>query len=507
MRKQMKIAAVVSATALLAIGASFTSFAAKNGTWELKDEGWMCFNSNGEEYKDEFCLSQGKEYYVDDEGIMVTSSWIDHNDATYYVDEDGAMVTNDWRWLTPADDEDAEEEKYYFGANGKMVTGKKVIDNKTYYFDTDGKMLTGWVAYDSTSKIAQSAEAYAANVVFCNEDGSRVSADWIHTWAPEVAEDDQESDNMTWYYAKSSGVLQTKKAHDIKGKDYLFDSEGKMLTGWVEFDGTNYSAERSALGTTNTYYFCDETDGDVKKNRWVKTWQPNEYAAEDSDNSQYWYYIGKDGKVFVPTNAVVADGVTFVNGEDGGSFSTTTSTAELKEIGGKTYAFKDNGQMWSGLVDITGKGRMYFGGKDDGAMKTGAVMIEDQDDYAYKFYFGDKDTKYATPANATVNGNYVKGVAVTGAAGGYLYKNGLLVKATDAKYEVENLNGVDYIINTSGAIQTSSKEYKEDGVVVVNAKSTAATDTTPANTVTFYNLTTDGIFKGAVKTGTVAEVH
>ena len=40
MRKQIKIAAVVSAAALLALGASITSFAASRGTWMLVDREW-----------------------------------------------------------------------------------------------------------------------------------------------------------------------------------------------------------------------------------------------------------------------------------------------------------------------------------------------------------------------------------------------------------------------------------------------------------------------------------
>ena len=40
MRKQTKIAAVVSAAALLALGASMTSFAAAKGTWMMEDGEW-----------------------------------------------------------------------------------------------------------------------------------------------------------------------------------------------------------------------------------------------------------------------------------------------------------------------------------------------------------------------------------------------------------------------------------------------------------------------------------
>ena len=39
MRKQTK---VVLAAALFTLGASFSAFAAKTGTWVLEDEGWMC---------------------------------------------------------------------------------------------------------------------------------------------------------------------------------------------------------------------------------------------------------------------------------------------------------------------------------------------------------------------------------------------------------------------------------------------------------------------------------
>ena len=64
MRKQTKIAAVVSAAALLALGASITSFAAAKGTWMMVDGEWYCYDKNGDVYENTFCSSNGKEYYV-----------------------------------------------------------------------------------------------------------------------------------------------------------------------------------------------------------------------------------------------------------------------------------------------------------------------------------------------------------------------------------------------------------------------------------------------------------
>ena len=85
MKRQMKIAAVVSATALLAIGASFTSMAAaKTGTWAQEDAVWYCYDKNGDVYENEFCMSNGVELYVGVTPINPIQRHIDVNNTTYY---------------------------------------------------------------------------------------------------------------------------------------------------------------------------------------------------------------------------------------------------------------------------------------------------------------------------------------------------------------------------------------------------------------------------------------
>ena len=125
MRKQTKI---LVATALLALGASFTSMAAaKTGTWMLEDDGWYCYDKEGEVYEDEFCLSYGKEYYVGDDGLMVTNTWVEHDENMYYIGSDGSKTINDWRFVLPEDaDEDEEAEWFYFGSKGATTKGKKL---------------------------------------------------------------------------------------------------------------------------------------------------------------------------------------------------------------------------------------------------------------------------------------------------------------------------------------------------------------------------------------------
>jgi len=487
MRKQTKI---LVATALLALGASFTSMAAaKTGTWVLEEDGWFCYDKEGEAYEDEFCLSYGKEYYVGDDGLMVTNTWVEYDDATYYVGSDGAKTINDWRLLVPEDSDEEEAEWFYFGSKGAMVkNAKKVIDGKTYYFNGDGIMLTGWVD-TATNEVA---ETMTDKVVYCDENGARVAKEWIKTWAPEVEEDEQEDDNMNWYWIKSKGAVQTGRNLDINGETYFFGKDGKMLSGWVAtVDGEEFEAigVKGSTAELKSYteegcavYFCGGSDqGWAKKNTWFKTWKPALYNAADSDNDQNWFWIAKNGKVYIPTSSDAAYDVTFVDGSKAAAFATDSDAdiAVQKEINDKIYAFNMNGEMWSGLVEVNGV-NYYYGGAEDGSMKTGSVMIEDEEGSEYKFFFGKKDDK---------DNGYVKGAAVTGAASGELYVNGLIQVADgDDDYKQITVNGYNFVVDADGDIRTAKKEYK-------NENDETYLDTRESNGVKFTGK--DGILKGS----------
>ena len=57
-----------------------------------------------------------------------------------------------------------------------------------------------------------------------------------------------------------------------------------------------------------------------------------------------------------------------------------------------------------------------------------------------------------------------KGAGLTGASGGYLYEQGRRLTADDdTKYQVVNyaLDGKDYVLNETGAIQKSKKNLKD----------------------------------------------
>ena len=87
-----------------------------------------------------------------------------------------------------------------------------------------------------------------------------------------------------------------------------------MLTGWVggEWDAADNSYDYKEIGGEDSdvklsdyrgkdvVYYCmydeDKADGHIQKNKWRKTWAPEDAYEEDEDTDKYWYWIEKDGK-------------------------------------------------------------------------------------------------------------------------------------------------------------------------------------------------------------------
>ena len=499
MRKQTKIAAVVSAAALLALGASITSFAAAKGTWMMVDGEWYCYDKNGDVYENTFCSSNGKEYYVGDDGMLVRSSWVEYDGDYYFVNSSGAKIVNDWRLTTPYEDEDADEEWFYFQSTGKRADNKKILyKGSTFFFDADGKMLTGWVTADGDDVVNEENDIKVGTTYFCDETGARVESGWVYTTEPATADDDADADEY-WYYLKSSGKVATGKQSNVKGQGFVFgnkdDNRGQMLTGWVggKYDATDKSYTYEEIGgedsqvqlsdyrDNDVVYYCmydeDKADGHIQKNKWREIWRPEDAYEEDEDEDKYWYWLEKDGKAYIPdSDDMKATGYAYDLGDgalevDGSQFSFAK-----KKINSKDYFFNADGEMLSDFVNVVHTedanvidlGMYYFGGSSDGSMKTGSQTVKDDNGDSFKFYFGTKDNNTTGEA---------KGKGVTGNKNNKLYYMGHLVAAEDYKYQpvwydMDN-NGEDdtlFIVNQNGSIQHSALEYKEDGDILIDAK-------------------------------------
>ena len=120
MRKQTKLVAVLSAAALLAMGASMTSFAAG---WEKDDAGvWHYYDKDDEMVAGEWRKDGAKWFYLDEDGDMLTDSWVDDE---YYVGADGAMLVNQWAKTASEDAVDDPDEDVPEGriSSGNTMSG------------------------------------------------------------------------------------------------------------------------------------------------------------------------------------------------------------------------------------------------------------------------------------------------------------------------------------------------------------------------------------------------
>jgi hypothetical protein len=84
MKKQTKLVAVLSTAALLAIGASMTSFAATG--WAEEDGTWVYYDRNGDKVTDKWAKSGNNWYYLDNNGEMAIDTLIEDNQGFFRHD-------------------------------------------------------------------------------------------------------------------------------------------------------------------------------------------------------------------------------------------------------------------------------------------------------------------------------------------------------------------------------------------------------------------------------------
>ena len=121
-------------------------------TWKWSDGKWYYLKDNGQVANDWTQLgtkwyyfkdpsgalqtgwfrANGSWYCANDDGTMKTG-WADSSDGLCYLDEGtGKMKKNEWITV--------DGKSYYFNINGIMVTGSRYIDGTKYIFNSDGSL-------------------------------------------------------------------------------------------------------------------------------------------------------------------------------------------------------------------------------------------------------------------------------------------------------------------------------------------------------------------------------
>lgn len=470
MRKQTKLVAALSATALLAIGASAVTFAAG---WNNSTGEWQYLDNEGNAIADAWRKSGDFWFYLGSDGNMAKNEVVQNDNDYYFVNGDGAMVTNQWVSFDESTEDGNDKRWMYFGADGKAYRDKndkltisdiKTINGKKYLFDQEGKMLYGWLGDETALAVGDDAWSNATYYYGGFDDGSAQ-----HGWVQLTVNDNGE-DSTAWFYFDDNGKVTSDTKKTINGATYYFDKKGRMIEDWTSATKASPNGfNAKPIASDNVVYV--NGDGGARKNQWIWAVPSEDYDRDDyEDDAASWWYADNSGKVV---------------------------KNKVKKIKGKVYAFDRLGRMVSGLVRSENNGRTdfittdkyqdmdgtaytrlnitdkvyYFSGdgEKDGSRKTGYQKV-DFDDDTYEMYFnnsGEAAQDYVSKIK-----KYAKNGVVLKANNDDSNYGGIEVQSGDVKKLAAGSTGVNYyttfrsldgqvLVNTAGSVQTSKTNLKD----------------------------------------------
>ena len=350
---------------------------------------------------------QGNWYYVKDGKALTGLQTIDYVDV--YFDADGKQVKDDTCQIDGSTYHFAKDSGqitrnafasdkmgnwYYFGPDGKALTGKQIVDNftlyfypngvqakdafvildgNTYYFQKDSGQLVSnrywsddegnWYYSDKDGRLLIGAQTVDFINVYFYDDGVQVKGDF----APNGH-----------YYDKDSGALVTNRYVEKDGKWYYVNDKGDKLIGAQTIDGVEVYFDKDGVQAkgifANADHFYDKDTGAAVRDQIVEV-----------DGKRY--YVGQDGrKVYSGTHIVHGEEVNLIVGDGHQGFGEFTYYADS----GDYIGFDGKKVTKAGFVKTKDNHWYYLDGKGN---KLVSVQVIDGELYYFglptrKYYYG-----------------------------------------------------------------------------------------------------------------------
>lgn len=220
---------------------------------------------------------------------FAANHWSNEDGTWKYLDNNNTVITNAWA--------KSGENWYYVDDEGNMLADILLEDNDNYYyFDSTGVMVkNSWINYED-------------NWYYFKEDGKA--------------------------YVTKKDELTSSNLKTINGKKYAFDSDGKMLYGWIDASSLTSVDENDTDGwKTAMYYAGDKNDGAI-----TVGWRQIEVEDED-ELKDYWFYFKATGKKALGEKKIINGSTYRFDAEDGHMLNEWAATASSSIASGSDMTY------------------------------------------------------------------------------------------------------------------------------------------------------------------------
>ncbi len=247
---------------------------------------------------------------------FAATGWQMEGDTWHYYDSHGDRVTDSWK--------KSGNNWYWLDENGDMAVDRLIEDGEDHYY--------------------------------VDENGVMVANRWLER---ENDDDSEDAAQTCWYYFGQNGkaykapstdktTFKSIKKADGTTEKYAFDSEGRMLYGWVNEQSERQTGEDA--WKNGVYYMGDADDGSLRVSEWAQIEVEDDEQEDEEFKGWYWFYFGSNGK----------------------------KAADVKKtINGKKYRFGENGNAifnWYEIAtdaDQSAPGNMFYSRPEDSWLSEG----------------------------------------------------------------------------------------------------------------------------------------